>query len=210
MRRLAGIFVLLKDNPREFGVVSIALHWINALAVIALLVVGVISFFAPHGKGVGYRHELLELHTSIALVALPFIVMRTFWRVRYGKPEALAHGPVLKRVADIVWPLLLVGIVLQLLTGPFLYQTHHLPMKLFGVTVVQPFLPRMNDLYAVLQMSHELIGFALAALVTLHVLGALRHLLIERDGVFSRMLWPREPRAQFTAGDKIEHGASVV
>ncbi len=164
--------------------------------IVALLVIGVMSFLAPHGRGTGYRHNLLELHTSIALVALPFILARLLWRMRYGKPRS--HGnphPVAERIADVVWPLLLIGIVLQLLTGPFLYQTHHLPIKLFGFTVVPPLLPRMEDLYTILQRSHEWIGFALLGLVALHVAGALKHLLIERDGVFSRMLWPHDADA---------------
>jgi cytochrome b561 len=44
---------------------------------------------------------------------------------------------------------------------------------------------------------HELLGFALLTLVTLHVVGALKHHLIDRDATLKRML----PFARITERD---------
>lgn len=42
-----------------------------------------------------------------------------------------------------------------------------------------------------LELSHLFVGLFIAALLVLHIGGALKHLLVDRDAVLARMLWPR-------------------
>lgn len=62
------------------------------------------------------------------------------------------------------------------------------PIKYFGYTLPHWGweAPVLKDLMSVIHLSCV---WALMALVTLHVAAALKHLLVERDGMFQR-IWP--------------------
>jgi cytochrome b561 len=57
----------------------------------------------------------------------------------------------------------------------------------FGLFDLPVLLPQDKGLAALLFLIHRIGAFTLAALVTLHVGGALFHLVVRRDGVFRRM-----------------------
>lgn len=62
------------------------------------------------------------------------------------------------------------------------------PIAFFGIPL--PVWTSVNDtLKEQFFTAHSIIAWALVALVSLHVLGALKHLLIDKDSVFGRM-WP--------------------
>ena len=61
------------------------------------------------------------------------------------------------------------------------------PVVLFGVLPLPDWAPVSPDLADVLKPLHRLAAYALAALVLLHVAAALKHALIDRDGLLRRM-----------------------
>ena len=58
---------------------------------------------------------------------------------------------------------------------------------LFGVLPLPDFVPVDKALAELIKPWHEISAFAMAALVLLHVAGALKHALIDRDGLLQRM-----------------------
>ena len=175
-----------RDSKDRFGAVSIGLHWLNALVVIALLVLGFIAWPLPRGVE---RSGLLHWHMSLALLLLPFAIARVVWRVRHGKPATEQRNRLLKTAADIVWKVMLIAIVLQMLTGSLLVWMHDRPLEIFGLVTIPSPLPPMDELQAALvQQVHLVSAVALASTIVIHILGALKHLLIDRDGVTQRML----------------------
>jgi cytochrome b561 len=53
-------------------------------------------------------------------------------------------------------------------------------------------LPPTRSYGELIQHAHSLAAYAIIPLVGLHILGALKHALIDRDGVLRRMLVPRQ------------------
>ena len=64
------------------------------------------------------------------------------------------------------------------------------PVVWFGVLPLPDFVPVNKPLAEFLKEAHEALAFSMAALVGLHVAAALKHHLIDRDGMLWRM-WPR-------------------
>ena len=61
------------------------------------------------------------------------------------------------------------------------------PVVYFGLIQLQDLLPRNIELASTLKLVHFVLTYSLAALVSLHVLAALKHHFIGRSGLLSRM-----------------------
>ena len=61
------------------------------------------------------------------------------------------------------------------------------PIVPFGLFQLPDLVPVSEGLADVLKLVHKFSAFGLAALVVLHVAGALKHQFIDRDGLLSRM-----------------------
>jgi cytochrome b561 len=76
------------------------------------------------------------------------------------------------------------------ISGWFFSSAAGVPTGPFGVAMLQ--LPDMvdknGDLAVTLKFVHMAINYALGALICLHIAAALKHLLINQDGIMSRML----------------------
>lgn len=184
--------MLIKDTKDQYGLISIVLHWFVALAVITALITGTTAFIAGRGP---LRTDLLNFHMSVMSIAAPFVLFRLYWRFKHGKPKLPPQHPIFDRLAAIVWRVLAVGIVLQLFTGPQLAWMHNHPIGIIGFAEWPSPWPAMSEaamarIHSVSLVLHMIVGFGIGALLVLHIGGALKHLIIDQDGVFTRMIRP--------------------
>jgi cytochrome b561 len=184
--------MLVRDTKDQYGLVSVLLHWIIALGVVVLLVTGTIGFVEGRGP---FRTAILNFHLSLASVLAPLILFRLYWRLKSGKPKLPPQHPALDGLAAAVWRLLLFGMVAQLLTGPQLSWLHAHPIGIVGFAEIQsPYPPLTQETidraHAVAKFIHASVGFSIAGLLILHVLGALKHAIVDRDGILVRISKP--------------------
>ena len=129
------------------------------------------------------------LHVSLGLTAALLIALRLMLRVRNRPaplPSSLPAWQV--KVASLTHVLLYVFLVLMPITGFLGVSVSGEPTAFFGI----PFpvwISRNDTLKEQFFAAHSSIAWALVALISLHVLGALKHLLVDKDSVFRRM-WP--------------------
>ena len=64
------------------------------------------------------------------------------------------------------------------------------PVVAFGVIPLPDFAPVDKELAEILKSRHHWLAYALAGVVLLHVAAALKHHVLDRDGLLKRM-WPR-------------------
>jgi cytochrome b561 len=177
------------DGSKTYGWVSIALHWIAAGFVIALFLLGQEIENAPSEQAEG---AAVALHVSIGVIAWAFLFLRVVWRLAQGHPEQPAQHWTLNLLSYLVQYGLLLVIAIQIISGPLMIWTSGAPIGAFGwFEIVSP-LPRNHELHEVFEKVHGLTANLVLPLIALHVLGALKHLIIDRDGVFQRMLWVRK------------------
>jgi cytochrome b561 len=169
--------------------ISRSLHWLMAILVIGMLVLGWFMMSIEKDPGSGWY---FMLHKSIGLIVLTLALLRLLWRLgnKPGPlPKQIPHWQV--KAAKISHWLLygaLIAMPLAGLTGA-LYSKDGIAF--FGYQLPK-ILASNHDLSELFFSVHSTIAWALAGLISLHVLAALKHLVIDKDGVFQRMWIPEK------------------
>ncbi|WP_227370454.1 cytochrome b [Halomonas sp. M20] len=172
--------------PKSYDTVSRINHWVIAAAMIAMLGVGLYLNFG----GLDREEEdwLQGVHMATGVLVLIYGVWRVGWRLMQGFPGPADPMPAWqeKAAAYTHW-LLLAGILLMPISGLMraLFGDH--AVDVFGLFTI-PGLGEVVWLSAPARFVHTYFGYALVAIVLVHVAGALKHHLIDRDGTLLRML----------------------
>lgn len=164
---------------------AMLLHWLLAIIVIGMLSLGYLLDDMPRGPT---KVFYVDLHRSFGLVALALVLLRLWWRFRHPPPPLPAGVPHWQRTAAAVTHgLLYLCILLQPLSGYLASAFSRNGVRFFGVTLPQ-WAWDDKPLRSFFGEVHGVVATALLVLVAIHVLAALKHLLINRDQVFQRML----------------------
>lgn len=167
----------------RYGRVAIAFHWTIAALIAANLLIG----FGNETVFDGW----IWLHKSIGLTVLALSLLRLAWRLGHRPPplprelpgwqRGLAHG--------VHWGLYALMVAMPLSGWVFTSASAKPRATTFGLFDVPP-LPIAPDvaLNAGVRDLHGLLGWAMAALILLHVAGALKHQLLDGLPVLRRIL----------------------
>jgi cytochrome b561 len=176
------------SSPARYDRIAVVLHWVVALLIIALIATGWYMVGIP--KKTPDRGLFFNLHKSLGIVTAMFIVMLIVWRIRHVAPPFLAAMPRWERMAAKLNHRLFYGLmVLATLTGYLTSSFSGFGPKVFGIA-----LPHWGWDDALLRGNfatmHRVSALIFAVLIAIHIAGALKHLLVDKDGVFQRMLPP--------------------
>jgi cytochrome b561 len=164
---------------------AIALHWLIAVAVIAQFAWGWYMQSIPK-QPVGMRADAFNLHKSIGMTIFMLMAARLAWRVRHPAPPLPPMPRWQARAATATHILLYVALFVQPLAGYLGSEWSGYPVRFFGMT-----LPSwggkdvaLKDLMSTIHLANS---WVLAALVALHVAGAAKHAVLDRDRLLARM-----------------------
>jgi cytochrome b561 len=162
---------------------AMLMHWVLAVLITLTTVIGWRMMLIEHEPG---SEQFFDLHKSIGLVIAAFVVARVLWRLGH-RPEPLPGGPTWSaRLARITHALLYVLMILLPITGYLGASYSKAGVRWFGLATPRWALPD-HDLAEQFFTVHGVLLWTLVALLALHVLGALKHLLLDKDQVFQRM-----------------------
>jgi cytochrome b561 len=180
---------MLTDTKAGYGAISIVLHWLAAAAMIYLYL------NAPDDHG-GRLQVSAASHIALGTGFGLLLLARIFWRLASTNPAPLSHNAGLNTVASIVKMLLLVDILVILATGMLGVWFKGEPVTVFGLWTLPNPVGVNATLMGPMRGLHSLsTNVVFLGLLGLHVLGALKHIVWDRDGTFSRMVWPKGERA---------------
>ena len=182
---------MLRNTPLRWGALSVALHWLTALLVIAMLAVGVYmtNVAEPFSS---LQFALYQWHKSFGMLILVLAAIRLGWRLTGGDTPPLPDDlrPWERAAAHVSHYGLYTLLFLMPLLGWLLVSTaeFQVPTVLFTI-IPLPHLTGPNPLlYTIAVWGHWLGGIAFALLIALHVGAALKHHFVLRDNVLLRML----------------------
>jgi cytochrome b561 len=169
---------------------AIALHWLLGLVLIGLFVVGLYMTSLPFSP---QRLKLYNWHKWAGVVVLTLSFLRLLWRLTH-RPPALpaavaaamprwqhwAHHGTHHALYALFFAVPLLGWAYSSAAG--------FPIVVFGVLPLPDFVPADKALAELIKPWHKFSAYAMAVLVGLHVAAALKHQLIDRDGLLGRML----------------------
>ena len=169
------------------------LHWLIAVLAIGALGLGAtIGFYGFQGLvdtfGQDATNTIYKYHKTAGVLILGLMVLRLAARLRWGKP---VHAPPLRDWERIASTAVHHALYLCLFAMPALgwaataaggYPVEFFDWRLPGL------IGKDEALSKTLYAAHGAVGLATMILVILHVGGAMKHLLLDRDGVMRRML----------------------
>ena len=178
--------------PGRYDRVAIALHWLIGAALLAQIAFGfLLDELGP--RGTPARGAVINLHKSCGLVLFALILVRIAWRRGHPPPALpLALPGWQARATHAVHHALYACMVVMPLSGYIASNFSKHGLKFFGIALA-PWGPDSPAVYAFFNGLHDATALAFALLIAGHVLAALRHALIDRDGLFQRM-WPTAVR----------------
>jgi cytochrome b561 len=172
--------------------VAIALHWLVAALVVGQVAWGWWMQEIPKAPP-GPRAEAFNLHKSFGLLILALMVARLGWRLSHPPPRLPAMAAWQRALANATHGLLYVALFALPLTGYLGSAYSGYPVKFFGA-VLPAWATKDASIKELMGTLHLAASWVLVAAVLVHLAGALRHGLVDRDGLLRRMMpGPRAP-----------------
>ena len=185
----------MKDTATKLSLPTILLHWSVALGMIGMLAVGL---YMKYGKD----YSLYPLHKSIGVLLFALIMARVIWRIYNGWP---AHAAPYKKweinLSKIVHYALLIGTILIPVSGFIMSAMGGHGVSVFGFQLVainyDPDLLAMGQKVklpinaATAQIGatlHAWVSYIILFALFLHISGALKHHVVDKDSTLKRML----------------------
>jgi len=181
----------MTNTKAGYGWIAIALHWISAIGVPLLYFLGErMEDAVTRPDKIAARH----LHVSVAVLLFAFLAARVIWSATQPAPVAIDQKRVFQILAKAVQGLFLLMVVLLLISGPLTVWSTTKPLQVFELFYIpSPFPTRLQWLHEAGETVHKIASKAFWPLIVLHVGGALKHLIIDRDRTVQRMLWVSKP-----------------
>ncbi|HSH98141.1 MAG: cytochrome b [Methylophilaceae bacterium] len=185
---------------------AVVLHWLIGLGIIFMLALGWYMCDLPKeaaktatfdlfdlgvyqlqlAEAVSPRTFYFNLHKSIGVTVLALIVLRILWRITHKPPVMLeSHKPWEKKLAHATHHTLYLLMIAMPLSGLIMAAYSKYGVKWFGIQVIAGL--NDNTKREIFVEIHEFLALVFAIVIVLHVLGALKHLVIDKDGTLKRM-----------------------
>jgi cytochrome b561 len=181
----------MNDTREKLSPVSVVLHWAIALTMIGMVVFGiVIADVLPKSD---FKSQMVGLHKSIGMIVIVFATWRLLRRLRIGLPEHLGVSNTWEQhLAKSVHYFLLFATIALPLSGILNSIGSARGIDVFGIPGIPKLLAEKNILLASWSRgTHDVMGKLLLLALTLHIAGALKHHVFDKDGTLKRMLGAR-------------------
>lgn len=197
------------NTTATYGSVAKALHWATALLILTLVPLGFVAVAWPYdtSESLATKALLFSVHKTLGVGVFFLALARIAWALSQPRPVPLhPHRRLETALAEGVHWLLYVALVAVPLTG----WVHHAATTGFapiwwplGQTL--PFVPQSTALAEATASLHRAFVFVLLGTLALHVAGALKHHLVDRDGTLARMLPGRRVGSAVSAEPRRRH-----
>ena len=186
---------LLKNPAAQarYGSGAQALHWLMFALIAAMYFIGM-SMAAMEVSPERLRY--FSLHKSIGVTIFVLVGVRLLWRQLHPAPLLPVSMPRWEQSASrVVHVLLYLLMAIVPLTGWAASSALGASTAWFGQFRLPDLVSKNRELGEALAEIHYLCNRALLILILLHVAAAIKHALVDRDGVLQRMLpWQRGSR----------------
>ena len=181
-----------RNGNDHYGLGSIGLHWVIALAMLALVALGAwmvgLTYYDP------WYNRSLALHKAFGVLLLVLAAAKFGWRIADRPP---GFGPEVKAReragARVMHGLLNAAIVVVPVTGYLISTSEGAGIDIFGLFEVPALFEVSGGTRDLAVEIHFYLAYGVLALVAVHAGAALKHHLIDRGSTLRRMLVPRSP-----------------
>ena len=178
------------NTSASYGLAARTLHWLTALLIFVAFPLGYVANTTPliDEAAIGRVYTLFSLHKTVGIMALVIGLARLIWSLTQPRPAALPHARWELALAEATHWVLTIALIAVPLSGWLAHSASPglAPIRWpFGQSL--PFVPVGPASAAGFGAIHWVFTKLLAAAILLHIAGALKHALIDRDGTLARM-----------------------
>ncbi len=171
-------------NPSQrYDTVSQSLHWLMAFLLIGMLVMGLTFETIPDE----WRKSAVTTHKATGILLLGLVLMRVLWRFIKPAPALLPAPRPQKIMATLTHGILYGLMVIIPLLGLLMVSARGRAVDFFGLVQIPPLIAESDTVGAAFYKWHVLGAYILIGLICLHIVGALYHSFILKDGTLRRM-----------------------
>jgi cytochrome b561 len=196
----------MSDSTQKYSKPAIILHWLTGLIILIMFSIGWYMADLPKeapktltldlfdlgiytkqfAEAITPRTFYFNLHKSLGITVLALILVRVYIRLSKGHP---AFPSTMKaweaKLADLVHKGLYVLMVAMPLTGFVMAIYSKYGISWFGLHLI----PGVDNagIRDIFKEAHETIAVILIILIALHVAAAIKHKVVDKDEVMSRM-----------------------
>jgi cytochrome b561 len=177
------------NSKTKWGWPAKTLHWVAAVMILLLLGHG---WWMTHVTPRPERLANYAGHSALGYDLFVLLVLRLLWRWFNLVPELPLDLKPWERLAAHAGHIsLYVLMFIVSLTGWLVATTFRVPMTkdLFGIDVPPLVTTVDRSVRQWIEGSHMVLAYVLAAVVLVHIIGALRHHFVKRNDVLRRMTW---------------------
>lgn len=172
---------------------TILLHWLTGLTFILVLCLGLYMAELPKGPD---KWEIMAVHKSLGAILFVIAIARLAWRFKEGSITSLAQVSRIQSIAaTAVHHLLLLATISMPLSGILMSIGGGRGIDVFGLSVIAAG-EKIAWLGSIGHNVHVYSVNVLIVLLLLHIAGAVKHQVMDKDGTISRMLGNRHNKSE--------------
>lgn len=179
--------LMWRNTEFSYGVIAISLHWIVAIIVIGLFILGLwmvdLNYYDP------WYRRAPDLHKSIGVSLFVIMIFRLLWRWGNKKPQPLpGNSHLVQRFSKIIHSLLYLLIFIVMFSGYLISTADGRSIEVFGIVSIPATIKGIEQQEDIAGIVHLIVAIILISLSGLHAMAALKHHFINRDRTFLRII----------------------
>jgi cytochrome b561 len=182
----AATSFITAGKPR-YDRVTIALHWLSALLVIALFVAAYL-WNNEFARGSPPRKFLQALHISLGILFTAVFIARLCWRTTRGHKLPSSEKGLTRILSKGMHHLLYLLLTAQIVLGYLLRWAQGEPFSFFNLFTVPSLFGPSKPLADWFEFLHNYAAWTIIILALGHAVAALTHHYLLKDDVLKRML----------------------
>ena len=175
----------LKMESDRYSTPLRVIHWLMAIFIIGMLCSGFYMKSLPATNEI--KFSIYAIHKACGITVLLLVIIRILVRVfTYAPPFPPSFPRLIINVSKAVHFGLYSLMILVPLSGYVMSSASGIKIKYFFPI---PLLINKNkELASAANSAHSILAYFLILLITLHILGALKHTLVDKQNIFKRII----------------------
>jgi len=162
-------------------------HWLSVIFILGLLTLGLWMRSLDYYHE--YYHQAPQLHKSLGMLFTLIFIGRLLSRLYTAPPAQLSsHKAWEITLARFIHKLLYFCVALSLVSGYLLASADNRPISVFELFNAPIFFTPFKQQENWAGVLHEWGAYLLIGLISLHIMGTLKHQFIDKDNTLKRIL----------------------
>ncbi|MGI1677667.1 MAG: cytochrome b [Cellvibrionaceae bacterium] len=178
--------ILLINSQDYYGWIAISIHWLSVLFIIGLFFLGItmveLDYYSP------WYHKAPFIHKSLGLLFAFLLLLRIIWRVLNQTPNVLSQSKGIRRLSHWVHISFYFLMGFLVISGYLIASADDKAIEVFNWFSIPGFNLGIENQEDIAGEMHEIIGWIIIILGSLHASMALKHHFVDKDATLRRML----------------------